>query len=233
MSGPKPKLLLFPGIDGVPELRRGLMECLEDRFEAQIFSLPEDPDLDYEGLSQWLAERLPEGPLVLAGESFSGPLVAMIAEKRPDKVKGVVFIASFPKLGLLRAAVHLLPFIPLRAIPFAPISWLLMGQTGSEDIRREMHKALKLLTPKIAKHRAKLALDVDVRQIITGLPQAILVIHGTRDRLLPYRYVRQFQELRPDAQIVPIDGYHMILETHPKPIAKALEVFMESLFLSS
>ncbi|WP_414471462.1 alpha/beta fold hydrolase [Microvirga sp. M2] len=229
MSHSKPKLLVFPGIDGDPELRRGLPEALEGRVEAQIFALPDDTSLGYEALAEHFSALLPDGPVVLAGESFSGPLVAMIAEKRPDKVKGIVFIASFPKLTYLRAAKPLLPLIPLRAIPYDLLGWLMMGNKGSSDVPRRMRAALKQLPSRLAKHRVTLALDGDVSKIISRLPQPILIIHGTKDRLLPRGHISRFLSLRPDAQVVLLDGYHMILETHPGPVARAIEAFVECL----
>lgn len=232
MSSDKPKLLLFPGIDGQSGLRQGLVECLGGRFEAQTCDLPDDPSLDYRGLAHHFAKLLPEGPLVLAGESFSGPLVAMIAETRPDKVKGVIFIASFPKLAIPRLVRHLLPFIPFRATPFWLIRWMLLGSDGPEDISDRMRMAMKLLPEKVAKRRVRLTLEIDVREIISHLPQPVLVVHGTKDRLVPYRYARQFLKARPNAQELSIDGSHMILETHPKEVAKAIETFIDSLLNS-
>jgi len=227
MTSETPKLLVFPGIDGAPELRQGLVECLGRRVEVRTFALPEDTSLDHEGLAARFAAHLPDEPVVLAGESFSGPLVAMIAEKRPDVVKGVVFVASFPRLTYLRAAKLLLPFIPLRAIPFALIGFAIMGRRGSGDIPRRTQAALKRLPARLIKHRAKLTLEVDVSETISRLSQPILVIHGRNDRFVPQGHVRHFLRLRPDTQVVMIDGAHMILETHPAQVAEAIEAFIE------
>lgn len=229
MSGPQPKLLLFPGIDGRPELRQGFVDCLKGRYEVQTFALPEDPSLDYPALVQHFLERLPEGPLVLAGESFSGPLVALIAEKCPHKAVGVAFIASFPKLAIPGIAGTLLDYVPLQAIPFGLVGWVMMGRSGANDVPHRMRQALRHLPERIAKHRAKLALAIDVRETIERLRQPVLVVHGTRDRLLPRGYIQRFRDLRLDARVVMIDGYHMILETHPEQVADALGTFIDDL----
>ena len=229
MSGPRPKLLVFPGIDGHVEMRQGLAAFLSSRLEVQTVALPDDPGLDYASMAQEIAERLPEGALVLAGESFSGPLVALIAEKCPDKVVGVAFIASFPTLAFPRAAARLLDYVPLRAVPFGLIAWALMGGGGAGDVSGQLRTALRLLPEQAAKRRAKLALGVDVRETIRRLPQPVLVVHGKRDRLLPGDQVSGFLNLRPDAQVAVIVGYHMILETHPEQVAWALAMFIDSL----
>ncbi|WP_243368082.1 alpha/beta fold hydrolase [Microvirga solisilvae] len=229
MTAQKPKLIVFPGIDGSPELRQGLADCLDPTLEVQIVALPDDVSLDYEGLAVRFAALLPDGPVVLAGESFSGPLVAMLAERCPEKVRGVIFIASFPKLTYLRAAKYLLPFIPFRAIPYDLVGWIMMGSKGKSDIPRRMRMALKQLPSKVAKHRAKLPLEVDVSRTVSRLPQPILVIHGRKDRLITQAHVFRFLKLRPDAHVAWIDGHHMILETHPEPIARSIEAFIEAL----
>lgn len=124
---------------------------------------------------------------------------------------------------------YLLPLIPLWAIPFSLMGWVMMGRSGSGETPRQMRQALNQLPPKLAKHRAKLTLHVDVCDTIRQLPLPVPVMHGKRDRLLSHRTISRFLDLRPDAQIVLVDGYHMILETHPKPIAKAIEDFVSIL----
>ena len=89
--------------------------------------------------------------------------------------------------------------------------------------------ALRLLPEQAAKRRAKLALEVDVRETIRRLPQPVLVVHGKRDWLLSRNQVRRFLNLRPDAKVAVIDGSHMILETHPQQVAQALESFIDGL----
>jgi pimeloyl-ACP methyl ester carboxylesterase len=221
--------MIFPGIDGQPELRQGIAATLGSRIEVQIAALPEDPNLDYPALAQHFVERLPEGPLVLAGESFSGPLVALIAEKYPDKVIGIAFIASFPRLAIPRIAGTLLDHIPLRAIPFGLIGWVMMGRSATDGVPLQMRQSLRLLPERLAKHRARLALEIDVRETIKRLRQPVLVVHGKKDRLLPHGYARHFRDLRPDARVAMIDGYHMILETNPEQAAEALGSFVENL----
>ncbi|WP_114947118.1 alpha/beta fold hydrolase [Microvirga calopogonii] len=229
MPSLKPKVIIFPGIDGRPELRERAAAVLGNRFEVQVAALPEDLGLDYPALVQHFMERLPEGPLILAGESFSGPLVALIAERCPDRVVGVVFIASFPKLAIPRIAATLLDYVPLRAIPFGLVSWVMMGRSRNGDVTRQMRQCLSLLPDRLVKHRARLALQIDVRETIKRLRQPVLVVHGKRDRLLPLWYVERFRDLRPDAHVVTIDGYHMILETNPEQVAEALGTFADCL----
>ncbi|WP_262027198.1 alpha/beta fold hydrolase [Microvirga sp. Mcv34] len=224
-----PKVIIFPGIDGCRELRESAAAKLGKRFEVRIMALPEDPCLDFPAMAQHFMERLPEGPLILAGESFSGPLVALIAERCPDRVKGIAFVASFPKLAIPRMAGTLLDLIPLRAIPFGLVTWLMMGGSKDGDVARQMRQCLNLLPDRLVKHRAKLALQIDVRETIKRLRQPVLVIHGKRDRLLPHWYAGRFRDLRPDANVVLIDGYHMILETNPDQVAEALGIFADNL----
>lgn len=233
MSSLRPRLIIFPGIDGRPELREGIATALSNRFEVQIAALPEDLGLDYPALAQHFVDRLPDGPLILASESFSGPLVALIAEKCPDKIAGVAFIASFPTLAMPRIAGTLLDYIPLRAIPFALIRWVMIGPSGADDVSRQMRQTLRLLPERLIKHRAKLALEIDVGETIERLRQPVLVVHGTKDRLLPYWYIRRFWKLRPNARVAMIDGSHMILETNPKQVAEALSTFIDDLTLCS
>src|SRR5688500_11473406 len=78
---PGPLLVLLPGLDGTGRLFRGFVECLPASVESIIVPLPPDA-ADYDSIAQSISNRLPRArPLVLLGESFSGPLALKIASR--------------------------------------------------------------------------------------------------------------------------------------------------------
>src|SRR5690242_7684380 len=93
---PGPILILLPGLDGTGRLFRGFVECLPASVESIIIPLPSDAASDYDSIALSIINRLPrERPLVLLGESFSGPLALKIASHGNLNVAAVVLVASF------------------------------------------------------------------------------------------------------------------------------------------
>jgi pimeloyl-ACP methyl ester carboxylesterase len=89
-------LVLLPGLDGTGVLFEPLLDALPEHVAPRVVAYPVDRLLDYQELAPLIAARLPKGePFVLLGESFSGPLALMAAERRPPGLLGVILCATF------------------------------------------------------------------------------------------------------------------------------------------
>src|SRR5262249_52151039 len=90
------RLVLLPGMDGTGILLEPLLELLPADLVAKVVSYPANEPCGYEGLLKIVRAALPEdGPFILLGESFSGPLAIIAADARPRGLQGVVLCASF------------------------------------------------------------------------------------------------------------------------------------------
>lgn len=91
------RLVLLPGLDGTGRLFEPLLRALPRNVHASVIGYPASPShgQNYEVLTEFAGERLGEGPLLLVGESFSGPIAVELAARHPEKVRGLVLAVSF------------------------------------------------------------------------------------------------------------------------------------------
>lgn len=101
-------LLLLPGLDGTGRLFGPLLRELSAGWHPVVVSYPMDANADYEVLTQLALRAVPaDGPLVLLGESFSGPVAIKLAVALGARVQALILCCSFarnPRPGLRRLA---------------------------------------------------------------------------------------------------------------------------------
>jgi sigma-B regulation protein RsbQ len=156
-------LLLLPGMDGTGRLFDPLVRALGSPLTVVAF--PSDRALGYEELLPIVETAAAgKGDFVVIAESFSGPLAAMLARKKPLGLRGVVLCASFvrcpvPRLRWLRTLVWPCWFwwTPKRLMHH-----FLLGRHGSADLRRLVDAAIGEVSPVVMAARVRAMLEVDV-----------------------------------------------------------------------
>lgn len=227
------RLVLLPGMDGTGILFGPLLEALPHGWEAQILRYPPDKALGYESLLDIVQAAIPiDGPFILLGESFSGPLALMAASKNPPGLQAVVLCASFienPLPWLVR------PFeavITAKTLAFAPAfvrERALLGRHATARLRSLLTHAHQLVTPEAMAARARAIFRVDVSSELRACPAPLLYIQALDDRLVSPRSWRRIVDLRPDACLEVVPGPHLILQTHPVEAIAAITRFCDSL----
>ena len=132
-----------------------------------------DEALEGAGLRDLAALALPpEGPLVLLGESFSGPIAISLAAANPKRVVGVVLCCTFvrnPRPGLRWLSG--LASIPAPLPPSSILSSMLFGRFATPRLSRMLRDALAQVQPTILRARLRAVVSVDVRAQARPLPQ--------------------------------------------------------------
>src|SRR5438270_9623813 len=109
-------IFLLPGMDGTGHLLDGLADRLSARRPVRLLSYPLDQPLGYADLVSHVLERLPDGPFVILGESFSGPVAIEIAARQQPTV-GLILASSFARHPLPAWLAPLAGFIDLKWVP--------------------------------------------------------------------------------------------------------------------
>ena len=228
MSNARIKLILLPGLDGTGRFFARVQRLLESRVPLQVVRYPADHVMGYDDLQPYVQSRIGTKPVVLLGESFSGPLAIKLAASLPDQVKGLILAATFvtapwPRWMMLAAA---------RGNPsLIPRSWIdavLRGRANDPELAADIADVMANFVPEVRAGRLRAVAGADARDDLRRVSCPILALHGRSDWLVPKSSVMREVRSKPGAVIKLIDGPHMLLQCNPADAAREIEAFMNS-----
>lgn len=204
-------------------------QALTPDITSQTVAYPAQQFLDYKALIQYVIERLPDGPVVLIAESFSGPLALMIAEKIGDRCRALVLVATFVsnprkwESRLINRVLHpkMLTLRPSKAVA----RFFVMGD-ATDDVVEFVLNNHKHVAGHVTLGRLRAVFKVDVRQLLKQCCIPLLHLYAKRDKVVLMRSVREIQTLRPDIPSICIDGPHFVLQTRAAQCADTVKQFL-------
>src|SRR5579862_2510934 len=227
-----PTLVLLPGLDGTGDFFAPLLEALGRSVRTQVVRYPVAGAYDYATCQQLVRAALPvDGPYVLLGESFSGPLAISLAAQAPQGLVGIILCCTFannprPRLALIRPVLPFLPFhgtgASLRLSRF-----LVLGDWITPAIRELHQKILHSVPAKTLRGRLEAVADCDVREALAGLRLPIMCLVATHDRLIPRAAARLLRRQAPAATFIEIDAPHCLLQCEPQQAAEHIRRFLQ------
>jgi hypothetical protein len=149
------KLVLLPGLDGTGELFAPFLDAMQG-VDAQVISYPPDREMTYLEHEEYVRERLPrDGPFVLLGESFSGPIAISITACAPTNLRGLILCCSFaanplPVFGSLSRLVAAFPAMRIPPRLFAPF---LYGGHATPALRTAHSQAMSRVATRTLRAR--------------------------------------------------------------------------------
>jgi pimeloyl-ACP methyl ester carboxylesterase len=221
-----PPIVMVPGIDGTALLFYRQQPLLADHFDVVAFPLPTvAPHVMtmrslVDDLAQ-LVEEVSDCGAILLGESFGGALSMSTALARPDLVRGLVIVNSFPYLDQrlkLAAAPKLLRAIPWAAMPVMrryTSAHLHSPHTDASDIA-EFQTRAKSIDRDSYIRRMEIVRGFDIRDRLEMISAPALFLAGDRDRLVPSPHWARFMGDRvPQSSVTILNGYgHVCLIDH-------------------
>ena len=151
-------LCILPGLDGTTRMLDTFIAAARDAGigEVRAIAYPPDRPLGYAALEAHVRAALPEQErFVLLGESFSGPIAIAIAADPPPGLAGLVLSTTFAHAPVALSAplAPLVRFAPVRAVPMAALSALLLGRWSTPGLRRALRAALDEVAPAVQRAR--------------------------------------------------------------------------------
>jgi pimeloyl-[acyl-carrier protein] methyl ester esterase len=221
-------VLLLPGMDGTGILFEEFVRLLPDGVDAKVIGYPEDKYLTYEQLAERVICVLPANePYVIAAESYSGPVAALLAAHPVGNLQAVVFVSSFVSLPCGRIGPWIVKVLPVALFrPRAPawlLRWLLMNSTTGRELISEVQEAIARVRPEVLARRLRDALNADFGEILKACTVRIVCLSPKSDRLLGTRGLRGFLAAKPDIETVRIAGPHFLLQCAPDSSFAALQ----------
>jgi pimeloyl-ACP methyl ester carboxylesterase len=203
------------------------VNCLGPDIDALVFSYPNDRHLSYPELAERVAEAAPrDRPFVVIAESYSGPVAALLAAQPPGNLRAVVLAASFVSFALGAAGPWLKPLA--RPILFARApGFLIRLVLGTfrmpQDIVDRVKASASRVRPEVLALRARAAIRADYRSSLRDARVRVVWLQPTADRLLGRAPLRQARAVRPDLEVVELDGPHLLLQTAPEACLLAMQ----------
>jgi pimeloyl-ACP methyl ester carboxylesterase len=217
-----PHLVMLPGLDGTGKRLEEFIRALGPAVEVQVIAYPRDRPMGYAELEMLTRGALPTGRrYCLLGESFSGPLAIRIAAGAPPGLAGVILCGTFAKnpFPWLRWASPLAVRLPVKSLPRWLRALLMWGSVVPQRAPSRRDRSMTGVSSAVIRHRIGEVLAVDESRRLASIEVPILVLHGRRDRIVPRAATRWLSRTAPAAQLVEIDGPHLLLQSRPAQCA--------------
>jgi pimeloyl-ACP methyl ester carboxylesterase len=224
-----PTLVLLPGLDGTGKLFAEFLQALDLGVRTQIVPYPPDVPLGYDQLEPLVRAALPtRGPLVLLGESFSGPIAIRIAARPPPALAGLILCVTFasnpyPRLAWARG---LAAFLPLKSLPRWLRAPLMLGSASPSTAPRQSERAMAGVAAGVIRRRVAALLAVDETARLAEISVPTLVLCATRDRVVSQAATMRIMRGIPHARRIDVDAPHLLLKTRPQECADAVLSFI-------
>jgi pimeloyl-ACP methyl ester carboxylesterase len=150
-----------------------------------------------------------------------------VAASPPPGLAALILCGTFAKnpFPCLRAVRALAVRVPFKSLPRwlrAPLLW------GSGDPRRAPPSAQRAsagVAPAVIRRRLHEVLTVDVTAQLAAIELPMLILRPTRDRIVPRAAARLLAQT-PHADVVDIEGPHLLLQSRPVESAAAVLRFL-------
>lgn len=224
-------LVLLPGLDGTGYLFNDFVANLPADIEPIVGRYSVDQPLSYLKLEEIARALLPQnGPFVLLGESFSGPIAISIAASKPAGLAGLVLCCTFGRYprALLRRLHWLAPYIPV-AGPLVVAARKIVTPGGVEPaVAEKLNTARNMVAKRVFRERVGELLRVNVTDRIAEVHVPILDLRAKRDGIVPNRAGEAIRRLGRRVEAVDIDGPHFLLQAKPAEAAKIVCNFVRN-----
>lgn len=222
--------MLLPGLDGTGTLFEPFVEMLGARFNVKVVRYPATEPMGYAELETIVRAQLhTEGPFVILGESFSGPVAIALAASCSSQLKGLILCCSFARnpYPFFSGFKYFIGVLPVSKVPRSVLSYFLLGPFATDTLRLALSRAIAQVTPSVFRARLKAVLTADVSEKLSAITAPILYLRAPQDRVVPRSSSMHISLLNPRTRIVDIEAPHFLLQAAPAEAAQAVSTFVK------
>lgn len=194
---------------------------------VKVIPIPRDGAQDYASLIERITPELPEGPLILIGESFSSPLAMKLAEQEQHRVKALIVVGGFCSSPVL-PALSLIPLQPLFLIPppAATLRKFLAGPDAPEPLIARLSEAIRSVSSSTLTERVRVILALQEKDCPApeGLPS--LLLQARQDAMIPWETQSRLERHFTEPTVVWIESPHLLLASRPEACREAILTFL-------
>lgn len=223
--------MLFPGLDGTGKLFGPFIRQFPHTAHVTVIPYPKDRHIPFKQLGDYIVPLLPKGkPLVILGESYSGPVVLSLAARSDVNVVKVILVATFARYpaSFLKSLSKWLPLSLLLRLPIPEfiIRHYCFGDATTKALSTLLRESVSENKPDVLAMRAREGSLVDVSDLLADIKVPCLYIAASNDKLVPAKAVTHLQSHLFDLKVVTLKGTHFILQTQPKVCFEVVSDFI-------
>lgn len=221
--------MLLPGLDGTGYLFTDFVANLPADIEPIVARYPVDQPLTYLELEDIARKLLPRnGPFVLLGESFSGPIAISLAASKPAGLAGVVLSCTFARYprALLRRLHWLAPYIPVAGPLVVAARKMVTPGRVEAAVAEKLNTARNMVAKRVFRARVGELLRVDVTARVSEIDVPILDLRAKLDGIVPNRSAGPIRALGRRVEAIDMDGPHFLLQAKPAETATIISNFV-------
>jgi len=214
-------LVLLPGLDGTGKLFEPFRQQFPKSASITVINYPSDRHIAYSQLAHYLLPLLPrDKPLVVLGESYSGPVCLQLSTRDDLDIRAMLLVATFAKYpsSFLKSISRIIPISLLLRLPIPEfvIRYYCFGSDTNEALSRLLRQSIKENLPGVLAQRAREGSKNDVTGILQKINIPVLYIAATHDKMVPHQAIDDLKQHLPNMQVVFVEGTHFILQVQPK-----------------
>jgi len=227
-------IVLLPGLDGTGALFEAFASTLGRNYRVKIARYPSAEPLGYADLVEIARSSLPEdGPFVILGESFSGPIAITLAAANSlqSRCKGLVLCCSFvrnphPVASYLKPLVGILP---ISAASTRMLRNILLGRFATGALRDQLANAIAQVSPSVIRSRLRNVIEVDVTAKLAALNMPLLYLRASHDYVVPRSASGFISQVKPDTRVVQLEAPHFLLQAVPDEASHVVSEFISQI----
>ena len=232
------ELVLMPGLDGSGKMFRPFLEKLPVEFGVTVIAYPGDRHIPFEQVSDYVCAQLPKNkPVILVGESYSGPVAVALSQREELDVRGIVLVATFARFPatLLKRLSRLLPLSLLFRLPMPGIfiKHYCFGKWTTPGLLDLVRESVGENKPSVIAKRARSGASIDVRDMLAKIEVPCLYIRASEDRLVPASAMNDFVKNIPQLEQAEIHGPHCLMQARPSQCLSAIQYFINNISSAS
>lgn len=217
----KTDVVLLPGLHGSTALYDAFVALAPPWARCVPVALPTLGDQSIPGLADTLEAELRhlEG-FVLVAESYSGPIAARLAARLRGEVALLVLCNPLVELSAGLPAGLAATAASWRGMPAWSAAAVLSD--GDRTLGRAALEGIRALPRGILEARLAAAFAATSDELAPLLAPPLLVVLGTRDRLVSPEWIRALVRDAPFATLVELDAPHLVVQSKPREVWDAI-----------
>lgn len=209
-------LVLLPGMDGTGALFTPFIEILPPEVNTQTIPLIQKVGVSYQEQAKYVASEIENDSIVIA-ESYSGMVALELCRQFPEKVKQIVFVASFISRpsSLSRFGGHIpSAFLKLAKKPNWFLLRVLFGGKANDILTGRFIQAMSSVPLDLLKFRLKQVASLKNPTSKLSIPCTYLL--ARQDVLVSKNVLHVFENTFSKVVVHKLEGTHFLLQTNPE-----------------